>query len=290
LRINLNLTQAEISDRLGFSRTTWTNYEGEVSTPSISDLIAMSKFFHINETDLLHKNLKTEGKNDDQNSNIKKHQNSKVDGKNEGKNDVENTENSHFLAVVNDPAQPYKVKAKMPLVVTVDTQGNENVLFVPNRARAGYLTGYGDAEFISKLPAYRLPGLTNGTYRMFEVEGLSMHPTLNSGDIIIGSFVEQWRLLRDDRVHVIVTKNEGVLVKRILNRLDKDGKFILKSDNYKERDQYPNLVVSPDDIHEIWYAFGFISRNMRPPAEMYNRLIDLEGRLSIIEEKVKNKP
>jgi signal peptidase I len=124
---------------------------------------------------------------------------------------------------------------------------------------------------------------------MFEVDGLSMYPTLSSGDVVICSNVEQLQDIRDDRLHVIVTKNDGIVVKRVLNRLVKDGKVILKSDNYKDRELYPTIVVDPGDILEVWYCTGFLSRQMRPPAETYNRLIDLEARFTLLEVEVKKR-
>jgi len=281
LRIEKNKTQAEISAQLGFSRSTWTNYESEVSTPSITDLVAIAKYFDITESQLLHTDLSKKGNLILKGGNTDLKAKSNLKGNVIGNPIAENTEKSKNLTLVAEE------KAHYPKLITVDTRGEENVVMVNSKARAGYLNGYGDPEFIQKLPAYRLPGLNNGTFRMFEVEGLSMYPTLNSGDIVIGSYVDQWRLIRDDRLYVFVTKNEGVVVKRVLNRVEKDGKFILKSDNYKERDLYPNLVISPGDVIEIWYCSGFLSRNMRPPSEMYNRVIDLEGRLSLVEHFIK---
>lgn len=189
------------------------------------------------------------------------------------------------LTHVSEPTVSY-ANTRLPKLVTVDAQGNENVVFVPIKARAGYLNGYGDEQYISQLPAYRLPGLNNGTFRLFEVEGLSMHPTFNSGDVVIGSFVESLDTVRDDRVYVVVTKNDGIVVKRCLNRIKTDGKLILKSDNFKDRDDYPTIVVSPEDVLEIWYAKSYMSHQMRPPAEMYNRLIDLEGKFTLLQEKL----
>lgn len=176
---------------------------------------------------------------------------------------------------------------QMPKVVTVDSAGDENVLFVPVRARAGYLNGYADETYIQTLPTYRLPGLNNGTFRMFEVGGLSMHPTFDDHDIIITQWVENPNDVRDDRIYVVVTKSDGVVVKRVLNRIAKEGKLILKSDNYKHREEYPPIVVEPSEIVEIWYGIAYMSRQMRPPAEMYTRMIDIEARVTLLEH---NKP
>ena len=63
--------------------------------------------------------------------------------------------------------------------------------------------------------------------------------------------------------------------------------MILKSDNYKHRDDYPDIVCNPDDVLEIWYVTANLTHQLRPPSEMYTRLIDLEARLTLTEEKLK---
>lgn len=289
LRSITGKNQAEMGASIGFGRSSWGNYETGVSQPSLEDTFRIAQYFGITVGQLLEVDLsknvnliakkRWSKKEDFVNPNVNPSVNPKVDFK----------QLEHQKFIVSEPDQEL-VKHRMPQVITVDTMGNENVVFVPVRARAGYLNGYSDPKFMEKLPAYRLPGLNMGTFRLFEVQGESMYPTFHSGDIVIGSFVEQLRDVRDDRIYVVMTKHDGVVVKRALNRIEKDGKLILKSDNYKDRDQYPALVVNPQDILEVWYATGFISRQMRPPAETYNRVIDLEGRLTLVEELLKQLP
>lgn len=280
------ISQAEISRQLGFSRSAWNNYLNGVSKPVIDDLYKILGLFKVSATQILEEDLR-KGKFSLNENAIKILRKGEFDSQYSGKFYGQKGGEKEVLTVLNEPRPSFEERIRIPYIITVDTQGNENVVFVPVKARAGYLNGYADPEFMHTLPAYRLPGLNNGTFRIFEVEGVSMYPTLNAGDMVIGSNVEQMDLLRDDRVHVLVTKNEGVVVKRVLNRLKQDGKLILKSDNYKDRDLYPPIVVDPGDILEVWYATGYISRQMRPPAEMYNRLIDLEGRLTLLEETAK---
>lgn len=286
LREREGLKQREISLRLGFNQSTWNNYERGVSKPGLDDFIKIIRFFKTTASKLLEEDLTKSDfsqKNEGSKKGIKYDHSSDYDGDLYAKK----LPNPDILSQVNEDENDLVLNYRMPKVITVDSQGNENVIMVPVKARAGYLSGYSDPEFISQLPAYRIPGLNNGTFRIFEVEGLSMYPTLHSADLVIGSYVEQLGLLRDDRVHVVVTKNEGIVVKRVLNRIKTDGKLILKSDNYKDRDQYPPIVCDPQDIIEIWYATGYISKQMKPPAEIYNRLIDLEGRFTILEQNMK---
>jgi transcriptional regulator with XRE-family HTH domain/signal peptidase I len=280
LRKANGLKQGEIQ---GFTSSAWSNYERGTSVPGFNDLIAISKYFGVAIDDLIYKDLSKDVHLIKKAGGLRKIENSL------SKSPPNRPSNSRKWENQSVALEPDKDYYKMPQVVTIDTAGNENVVLVPVRARAGYLNGYADPDFVEKLPAYRLPGLNNGTFRLFEVEGLSMYPTLHGGDIIIGQNVDQLRSIRDDRVHVVITKQDGVVVKRVLNRLEKDGKLILKSDNYKDRDMYPPIVIGPDQVVEIWYATGYISRQMRPPADMYNRLIDLEGRLTLIEDANRKK-
>lgn len=275
LRKKAGLKQEEIQSTLGFKRNTWSNWENGISEPNISTLLVISNFFKVDLTELITKDLS---------KNVHPFKN--ISNKLLSDNVHPNVHQSVHLTHVSEANNTY-YNNRIPKLVTVDSQGNENVVLVPIKARAGYLNGYGDERYISQLPAYRLPGLNNGTYRLFEVEGLSMHPTFNSGDVVIGSFVESIEAVRDDRVYVVVTRNDGIVVKRVLNRIKTDGKLILKSDNFKDRDEYPTIVVSPEDVLEVWYAKSYISHQMRPPAEMYNRLIDLEGKFTLLEDKLK---
>lgn len=173
----------------------------------------------------------------------------------------------------------------MPRVITVDSVGKDNVTLVPVRARAGYLSGYGDPEYISDLPVYSLPNLKNGTFRAFEVEGHSMSPTLKNHDIVVGEWVENLDHIRDDRVHIIVTKDQGILVKRVINRISKYNLIVCKSDAVFNKDHYPNIQVNPNDILEVWYGRLYISADFRAPNDMLHRLNDLEVEVDILKKK-----
>jgi transcriptional regulator with XRE-family HTH domain len=253
LRLKKGLKQHEIK---GFSGSKWSNYERNESYPGLEDFVEISNYFGVDEYSLLHVDL-SKGEYSLKGDGKKKQAKGELSGGFQGGYLGKKAEKGQLLPVISEPAVEYQ---KIPKVITVDTQGNENVIMVPVKARAGYLNGYADPEFIATLPAYRLPGLNNGTFRLFEVEGHSMIDSLNDRDIVICSNVDQLALVRDDRVHVVVTKNEGVVVKTVLNRIKTDGKLILKSENYKDREQYPAIICDPSDIIEIWYCVMYMSR------------------------------
>lgn len=165
----------------------------------------------------------------------------------------------------------------VPKVVTVDSTNKDNIVLVPVHAQAGYLNGYDKPEYIKKLPTYNLPNLRNGIYRMFEVKGHSMLPTLHQGSFIVGQFVENWVTdIKDDRIYIIVSKEEGVIVKRCLNRIEKYNSIFCKSDN---RAEFPSYPIHPDDVKEVWEVKIALIANLPNPADLFDRMNDLEADL-----------
>lgn len=113
-----------------------------------------------------------------------------------------------------------------------------------------------------------------------------MMPTLKNRDKIIGKRCELVDV-KDSGVYIIVTRNEGIAVKRILNRIEKDGVLILKSDG--NRYAYPDLMLDPADVIESWAGVAKILRDLSASNDLYTRLDDAEGRLAKIENLLKRK-
>lgn len=182
--------------------------------------------------------------------------------------------------------EPIKVEGRslMPKVVVVDDNDNDRIPLVSVKAQAGYLEGYDDSNYIEELPTYSVPDMRNGTYRMFQVSGFSMYPTLQDGSYVIGKFVEDWEWLSDNRVCVVVTERDGVIVKRVTNRAREKGFLYCKSDN---RD-YKHITVRVEDIREIWECQAHISFEFLDPVTNYQKIAELEVNVSELQDKVKN--
>ena len=58
LRKKKTMTIKELSIDIGFSTSQWNNYELGLSFPKFLDLIKISKYFEISESDLIHVDLK----------------------------------------------------------------------------------------------------------------------------------------------------------------------------------------------------------------------------------------
>lgn len=182
--------------------------------------------------------------------------------------------------------KPDNLSSRMPRLVTVDSSGKDNVVLVPAKAAAGYLIGFGDSEFVQSLPTFSLPNIQNGTFRMFQTSGHSMFPTLCDGCYVVAEWVENWyKDIKDNRVYVIVS-TDGILVKRVLNRLKKYNNLYLKSDNRKE---YPNISLEPHQIKEVWAVKMHLSFELPDPAVLYDRVGDLEAEIDHIKSLLKSK-
>lgn len=150
-----------------------------------------------------------------------------------------------------------------------------SVLLVPVKARAGYLAGYGDPEYIERLTYYNIPGCHHGSYRMFEVEGDSMYPSLKDGDFAIGRAVTDCCQVKSGAIYIIVCREEGIVIKRVLNVPKYQGKFILNSDNANQA-LYPPLIVQGTEILECWELYRIITGPPVPGNPLISRLDKLE--------------
>ncbi|WP_201743842.1 S24 family peptidase [Hymenobacter busanensis] len=135
----------------------------------------------------------------------------------------------------------------------------------------GYLNGYADNEHIEDLPKFRLPMLgQTGTFKAFEISGDSMLP-IASGTVIVGKYIADWNEVQDGTPCIVVTKKEGHVFKRVVNRLSKAGRLLLRSDN----PVYDPYEVEIEDVLEIWEAKSYISSTF-PIADLsLNRLASI---------------
>src|SRR5450432_749207 len=130
-----------------------------------------------------------------------------------------------------------------------------SIQLVPVKAAAGYLAGYGDPEFLDELNTFTLPMLSGGNYRAFEIIGDSMMPT-PSGSIIVGEKIDSTEAVKNDQAYIVVSRNEGIVYKRIVKNNRSKNKLTLVSDN----PQYQPYQVNAEDVVELWQAQMVISK------------------------------
>lgn len=275
LRQRLGMSQADFCSKIGVKQSPLSQMESGKILPSIETISNIIRIFNISYSWLI--------------DGIEEKPNIKESSSNEKMNKTmsfsDKSKNAEKLIVsLNEEQSP--LYSKMPKIVTVDASGKDNIVLVPVKAAAGYLLGYGDAGYIQSLPTFSLPTIQNGTFRMFQVSGNSMYPTLSDKCYVVGEWVENWiKDVKDNRIYVIVCDN-GVLVKRVLNRLKKYENLYLKSDNRKE---YPNVTLEPGQIKEVWAVKMHLSFELPDPTVLYDRVGDLEAEIDYIKSLLKKK-
>ena len=129
--------------------------------------------------------------------------------------------------------------------ITMDREGNDFIEIIPAKASAGYLRGYSDPEYMESLQRMKLPFLPTGKHRAFPIKGDSM-PPVKEGSYVIGKYVESLKEIKNGNTYVLLTKDEGIVYKRIFT--DKDGTFVLSSDNK----MYAPYKLQAEDVLEAW--------------------------------------
>jgi len=154
------------------------------------------------------------------------------------------------------------------------------VQFVPVKAAAGYLAGYADPEFLDELNTFTLPMLASGNYRAFEIVGDSMLPT-PSGSVIVGEKVEDVEDIKANNTYIVVSKNEGIVYKRVMKNNRLKNKLILVSDN----PQYSPYNINTEEVLEVWKAQMIITKANTQQRWDVNQLA---GLVSNLQEQVSN--
>ncbi|MBX2905775.1 MAG: LexA family transcriptional regulator [Taibaiella sp.] len=217
LRERRRMSQEELSAELDVSRNKLQALEsGKTVNPSAIDFIKFSEFFKVSIDSLM-----------------------KVDLTKLGELKLKE------LMAGNDV---YMTGSKIRvLAISVDKDNRENAEYVPVRAKAGYMAGYNDPEFIAGLPRFSLPNLPKaGTFRMFPTTGDSMLPIPENSDVI-AQYVEDWKNLKPDTACIIILKGQQDFVFKLVT-VQEDGNVRLRSLNRN----YAPYTVKSEDVLEIW--------------------------------------
>ncbi|MBZ4188482.1 XRE family transcriptional regulator [Niabella beijingensis] len=157
--------------------------------------------------------------------------------------------------------------------------------FVPVKAAAGYLNGYADHEFIDELNTFTLPMVSGGNYRAFEISGDSMLPT-PSGSIIVGEKVEAMDHVKNNTACIVVSKNDGIVYKRVQKNGKTKNKLMLMSDN----PTFQPYSISSEDVLEMWEAQFIISKTNTLQSwnvgQLVNIVADLQQEVAGMKKKI----
>ena len=200
LRKRRGRTQDDVAFAMNLKRPTLSGYENGVAQPGIEILISFSGYFNLSIDNLL-------------------------------KLDLTKLPESQLGELERGYDAYIKGSNIRVLATTVDSNNSENIELVPEKAKAGYTTGYADPEFIGELPVFRLPFLSDKRkYRTFQLKGDSMLP-IPDGSWVTGEYLQDWRNITNGNAYIVFTLDDGIVFKIVENNLLKDGKLILSLTN-----------------------------------------------------------
>src|SRR5690554_1061171 len=174
-----------------------------------------------------------------------------------------------------------------PLVVTLDSNGNDNIVLVSQKAAAGYPHNIQDVEWYQSLPSFSipLPEYRNASYRGFQVEGDSMMPNIRPKEWVLGRAVPNITEASDSKIYIVVLK-DSVLVKKLQKVPNNPQNIRLISLN----NQYLPIDVKVRDILELWMVNSKLSFGVDEPSDsnllrqLQESMDELKGQIRSLKE------
>jgi len=254
LRKRRDRTQDDVAAALNLKRSTLSGYENGVAQPGIEILVSFSGYFNMSIDTML-----------------------KIDMTKLSESQLGELERGYDAYV--------KGSNLRVLTTTVNSENRENIELVPEKAKAGYTTGYADPEFIGELPVFRLPFLSdNRKYRTFQLKGDSMLP-IPDGSWVTGEFLQDWTEIISGKAYVVFTINDGIVFKVVENNLAKDGKLVL----YSLNPVYEPYEVHVNEVKEVWKFVNYISNELPDPVLPEKQLIQTVTSIKNDLERIKAK-
>ena len=96
-----------------------------------------------------------------------------------------------------------------------------------------------------------------------------------SGSVIVGEKVEDLEDVRSNQTYIVVSRNEGIVYKRVMKNARLKNKITMVSDN----PAYQPYNVSAEEIMEVWKAQMVISRTNTQQRWDVNQLAGMVGNL-----------
>jgi len=248
-------TQDEVAHALKMKRSTLSGYENEVSLPTVNVLIAFSKYFGIAIDTLVLVDL--------------------------------GSLSESLLSQLERGGDVYLRGSNIRvLATTVNSRNEENIELVPEKAKAGYATGFADPEFIKELPVFSLPFLSKQKkYRTFQLNGDSMLP-IPHGAWVTGEFVQDWNTIISGHGYIILTLDEGIVFKIVENMIKKENKLRL----YSLNPVYEPYDITVNEVKEVWKFVHYISSEIPEPAlpqdELLRTVANLKKDMTIVKSRL----
>lgn len=146
------------------------------------------------------------------------------------------------------------VSYKANLLSEADDEYQKGIPLMDIRAVAGFGNGQLSIDKHDIKEYYIVPKFKHKKIDfMIEVEGTSMYPKYNSGDVVACTIISGNKFIQWNKVHVIVTIEQGLIVKRV-KKGSEEGYLLMISDNKS----YSPFEVHIDQITSMALVVGVI--------------------------------
>ncbi len=256
LRTRKNRTQNDLAASLELKRTTVNALENSISQPTVLQLQAFSKYFGIAIDTLI---------------NV----------------DLNQLSESQFTDLQNGFDVFIRGTKLRVIATTVNAENEDNIEFVNEKAKAGYVTSFADPEYIGNLPVFQLPFLSKEKkYRAFSISGDSMLP-IPSGSVVIGEFIQNFYNIKKGEGYVIVTREEGIVFKIVEDYFSEKRSLLLSSLNAAFKPY--QLPIS--EVKEAWKFVCYLNTEIPEPEtdmqKMMKTMDQMQKEINMLGSRIK---
>ena len=240
LRQVQRVSQEHLARKMHISRAALAKYEGGVNQPPLEVIVRLSRYYKVTIDTLLTVKL-----------------------------------TSRLVAQIGGKS----LDVGMILPIQVDRHGENMIEVVAHSAQAGYAGNYSDPGFIESLDRMALPFREMyGKCRAFPISGDSMPPH-EDGSFVVGRMIDSRADLREGKRYIVVSRDEGIVFKRVYQVKGDPTMLSLHSDN----PEYDPFEMPWHEIVEIWEFVAAISFNPSDPQVVSKAFVD---QVKVLQEEI----
>lgn len=246
LRRKYQFTQEQMAQKLGIKRSLLGAYEEARANPRLEVLVKAAELFNVSVDQLVSKPLgdrlkEIHSKPEAVKTNYTSHQPNFQEKEEDEYNDyfseekvMDNFRDTPAPQQTNgnqDQKRPYLPPRKIEFPSSNAKKSLREVRLVLESEFKHYFYNAVEGDYLETLPELTLPlPSSSDQYRAFEVTDEAMQP-VNRGAIVVGRRIESIQNLKDGKPHILITRTEGVLFRRVFNHISRSGNLLLEANN-----------------------------------------------------------
>lgn len=318
LRRKYQFTQEQMAQKLGIKRSLLGAYEEARANPRLEVLVKAAELFNVSVDQLVSKPLDESVRRSSPRKQEERFTSgrppssyqspthypplSETLGSESQEEYPQEPEENHDFSDYEEPAEraqkrPYLPPRKITFKQKEDTKKLKSLRLVLRDEFRQYFYNAVDAHYLEGLPELRLflPN-TAAPYRAFEVVDDAMQP-IHQGATVVGRRVDSLQKVQDGKPHVLVTRTEGVLFRRVFNHISRSGNLLLEANNSAyERISLPVLgkeieawefvmYLSEEDPYQLTASPNASSSSMDLP-RLTSIVMELQQEVMRLKEKL----